>query len=423
MTQDREPAPGLEGDTLSQRVRELENERRVWFDNCPVPSWIYELDSLRIVEVNRAAIEAYGWSADQFLTFTIVDLRPPGEVESLHRKLADGLPTHHDAGRWRHRRRDGSVFNVAVESHALTWRGLPARLVYATELRHDQQLIDSLALAERRYTELFEHSRGLICTHDLDGTLRSINPAAAQALGWRPEDIVGRNLAEFIPEASRHLFAGYLRRYQQVESDAGLLHVQTRSGQARIWEYHNRIFRPEGGRPYVLGHAQDVTERRLYERRLREQSMRDPLTGAWNRRHLTQFYGEPDPAQQWACVVVDVDHFKEINDTFGHQRGDETLQFVARLLERQARAADAVVRMGGDQFLLLLDAADTTGAENAATRVRSLAAEGAPCTVSVGIAAREGDEPLEKTIIRAEQALRLHRLAVRGAAQGSSARH
>src|SRR5215467_9380611 len=89
---------------------------------------------------------------------------------------------------------------------------------------------DALRESERRYRELVEYSLGLICTHDLTGKILSINPAAADLLGYRPEDGIGRNLREFLSADTRHLFDDYLRRIQEHGRDAGLMKVVARSG-------------------------------------------------------------------------------------------------------------------------------------------------------------------------------------------------
>ena len=133
-----------------------------------------------------------------------------------------------------------------------------------------QQARDAFAQSERRYRNLVEHSLGLICTHDLDGRLLSINPAAARSLGYEPGHGVGCNLAEFLSPETRHLFDGYLQRIRDNGQDAGLMRVIARDGRARVWMYRNVLYEQPGDQPYVLGHAIDITERIVAERTLRE---------------------------------------------------------------------------------------------------------------------------------------------------------
>ena len=139
-----------------------------------------------------------------------------------------------------------------------------------------QQTTDALHDSERRYRELVEYSLGLICTHDLTGIILSINPAAANSLGYRPEDGIGRNLREFLAADTRHLFDDYLLRIHEKGHDAGLMKVVARDGAERIWMYRNVLSQGSGGR-YVLGHAIDVTDRIDVERTLRhsEQALRN----------------------------------------------------------------------------------------------------------------------------------------------------
>ena len=142
----------------------------------------------------------------------------------------------------------------------------PATLEGLTAAWH--QASDALRDSERRYRELVEYSLGLICTHDLTGIILSINPAAANSLGYTPEEGIGRNLREFLAADTRHLFDDYLLRIHKRGHDAGLMKVVARDGAERVWMYRNVLSQGPGGR-YVLGHAIDVTDRIEVERTLR----------------------------------------------------------------------------------------------------------------------------------------------------------
>ena len=133
-----------------------------------------------------------------------------------------------------------------------------------------QQVKEAFEESERRYRALVEHSLGLICTHDLDGRLLSINPAAARSLGYEPEHGIGLNLATFLAPEYRHLFTHYLQRIRDRGQDEGLMRVIARNGSGRAWMYRNVLYQEPGGTSYVLGHALDITERVVAERTLRE---------------------------------------------------------------------------------------------------------------------------------------------------------
>jgi PAS domain S-box-containing protein len=123
---------------------------------------------------------------------------------------------------------------------------------------------------ERRYQHLVENSLGLICTHDLDGTVLSVNPAAAQSLGYEPQEGIGKHLSDFLAADTRHLFGAYLERVRQNGSDSGLMRVVRRDGTERVWLYRNVRYDEPGTSGFVLGHAIDVTERIAAEAALRQ---------------------------------------------------------------------------------------------------------------------------------------------------------
>jgi PAS domain S-box-containing protein len=126
------------------------------------------------------------------------------------------------------------------------------------------------------YRLLVENSLGLMCIHDLDGTLRFINPAAARSLGYNledgynPEDSIGRNLKDFLAPSVRHLFDEYLSRIRREPTSSGLMRLEARDGSERIWFCRNIRYDEFGGRPLVLGHAIDITERIRADRALKE---------------------------------------------------------------------------------------------------------------------------------------------------------
>src|SRR5262249_12846508 len=95
----------------------------------------------------------------------------------------------------------------------------------------------ALERSERRYRHLVQNSLGLICTHDLEGTILSVNPAAAKSLGYNPREGPGRSLKNFLVPETRHLFDEYLARVRKNKMDAGLMRVRAKNGSERIWMY------------------------------------------------------------------------------------------------------------------------------------------------------------------------------------------
>lgn len=126
----------------------------------------------------------------------------------------------------------------------------------------------ALSQKERFFRELFENGQGLISTHTMDGTLLTVNPAAAASLGYVPEEMVGKNLAEFLTESERVNIGYYLRAVGTKTGVNGLMKVQTRSGDQRTWSYRNARIDLDGKSQFVLGYAQDITELKKAETEL-----------------------------------------------------------------------------------------------------------------------------------------------------------
>jgi two-component system cell cycle sensor histidine kinase/response regulator CckA len=144
----------------------------------------------------------------------------------------------------------------------------------AQELAEVRRQLDDLQPEHRLYRKLFENSLGLMCIHDMQGTLLMVNPAAAASLGYRAGDGVGHSMRMFLAPPVQHMYDEYLDRIRRHGSDSGLMRLRARDGSERIWLYRNALFQDPGAPPRVLGHAQDITDRVRAEEALRESERR-----------------------------------------------------------------------------------------------------------------------------------------------------
>lgn len=162
--------------------------------------------------------------------------------------------------------------------------------------------------------------------------------------------------------------------------------------------------------------AQANLELQRNQARISELMLTDPLTGAGNRRHLDErFVLEVDRAQRYdkqlSVVIADLDHFKAINDTYGHNAGDEVLKAVAAVIRGSMRATDIMARFGGEEFVLLLPETGRVGAELLAERIRRalelqpVGGLAQPVTASFGVAIARASESAKDVLKRADEAL------------------
>lgn len=259
------------------------------------------------------------------------------------------------------------------------------------------RLLEAIRSSDARASELLRLTSGMVFLHDLEGKVQMVNPATARALGWNAEQLIDRSIAEFISERERPLFKAFLTQLAVKGKDEGVVGVLTASGDMRRWRISCRL--SESGL-YAIGHAVDVTDELREREALREESHRDALTGAYNRRYLDDFEALAQE-QAWGVVGIDLDHFKYVNDTQGHEAGDRILVALTRFLESHVREGDAVVRSGGDEFLLLLARCDELKLQRVFDRLCS-EAHLSPCAYSVGRALRIDHEALTETIARAD---------------------
>jgi diguanylate cyclase (GGDEF)-like protein/PAS domain S-box-containing protein len=233
-----------------------------------------------------------------------------------------------------------------------------------------------------------------------EGKILDANPAMLQIMGLRSADeLKNVTIVDFITPEQRTHETDLLKRDGEV-SDFELC-IHRPDGQVRyVLDTAYAVKHPTWGTVY-RGIVRDITDRKHLEKQLREQSLRDPLTGAYNRRHL-EVFEERYRERGWGCIVFDIDHFKHYNDTMGHQAGDDILVALSHFLQRLIRADASLVRMGGDEFLVLLPCAQEKDVDMAHQRISQAALRQAPIPFSMGWAARQGDERLEDTIHRAD---------------------
>jgi diguanylate cyclase (GGDEF)-like protein/PAS domain S-box-containing protein len=391
---------------LQRQVRRRKDEQRVWFDQNPLPVVVFASSSLRIIKANAAAEQCYGYGRQRLQQLRVPDLFAETEADRLHAYLRDDRRTIPPGSlSWRQRRATGETFDALTDIGNLPHEDVYTRVMVVRDVSAGNAMKQALTDCATRYEDLVESGLSMVWMHDLDARLLKVNTTMAHALGWEREDMVGRSLADYVAEEAQETWIDYMNRTRSLRRDAGVLHFVSRNGERRVWQYQFVCYPDAEPAPYVLGTAQDVTLRHRYELRLRDQNQRDSLTGCRTRRFLDAFALQAAHDQAWGCVVVDIDYFRQLNASEGRARGDDVLRDMARLLNHSAGSGDFVVRMGGDEFAVVMPNATENAVRELAERLGVASRDGMPAVFSMGWAIREAGEPLESTLRRADKML------------------
>jgi PAS domain S-box-containing protein len=183
-----------------EALRQSEQRYHLLFDSNPHPVWVYDLQTLAILDVNHSAVRNYGYSRAEFLSLTIKDIRPPEDVPAVLQSAAKTPPDIEKAGVWRHRKKDGTLMDVEITSHPLIYGGRDARLVVATDITDRKKAERALRQSEERFRLLVsEVTDYAILMLDPEGHIASWNAGAERIKGYRSEEIIGQHFSRFYP--------------------------------------------------------------------------------------------------------------------------------------------------------------------------------------------------------------------------------
>ena len=284
-------------------------------------------------------------------------------------------------------------------------------------------LNERLVRSEEKYRGIFEGSIQGIFRATVRGRLLDVNPAMARMLGHDSPGAMLSGGRATVADAFLSRIQG--REFLRAVCQSGLLRdhplkLRRRDG-GLIWvEISVRGVRDEAGRLAELeGLVADITEKRRMLQELQNLARRDGLTGLWNRRFFLEL-GDREMARArrekhpLSVIYFDVDHFKGINDTHGHEAGDKVLRELAIIGSSHLREVDVFGRMGGEEFAILLPGTGEEGAVCVAERLRAsfedhevfVADTSVRCTASFGVAQLDAGPPdLDGLIRRADEAL------------------
>ncbi len=407
--------------TARKRAEELQREYEQRFakvfHSSPDAIVISRLSDGVYLEVNDAWADLSGYSREEALGHSAFELDiwvNPADRVQLVQMLGSGEPVRQFD--FQFRRKGGDVAQALLSAEIIELRGEPCLLALLADITERRLAVEKLRQSERRFADVVDAAGEYVWETDVDGRYLYVSARIEKVLGYTAEEMIGKTAYDFMTQEE----VDRLERWFDTRPDPGtpirnLEHMSiTRDGR-HIWQQVSGVpvFNDAGSRVGFRGTGLDITERKLAEQRIEELATRDALTQLPNRRLLTDRLSQGILAAQRsggliAVLFIDLDRFKTINDSLGHAAGDELLRTVAARLQQLMRKGDTLARIGGDEFVVVLEAlrvAEDAGAvahKIIATLSEPYVISGNTLTTSasIGISVFPGDAPDGSTLVR-----------------------
>ncbi len=260
-----------ERDRAEKELRDTGEQYRLLFESNPLPLWVFDRETLAFLAVNESAIRHYGFSRDEFLNMTILDIRPPGDVPALLDTLADPHGGLSRPEAWIHRKKDGTLIDVEITSHSLPFRGRSAELILAHDVTDQRRSEEALRQSEERFAKAFRSSPlPITISTRAEGRYLDVNDAFLKMTEYTRAEVVGHRSSELTfwlePEDRAVMIRQLAERGEVARLEAK---IRTKTGDIRLAEISAELIELDRN-ACVLAITHDVTERRRLEEQLRQ---------------------------------------------------------------------------------------------------------------------------------------------------------
>jgi diguanylate cyclase (GGDEF)-like protein/PAS domain S-box-containing protein len=424
-------------------LRASEQRWRALLETSPDAIVIVDANGI-ILSINAHAENLFGYSRVELIGEKVDMLVPPefrdfhGEYRKVYmqdpstRKMGKQITIHACA-------KNGKLIPVEIGINAIpTSSG-----VWVMAIIHDLTVREQMNEQLRLLSAALEAVVNGVAISDTNGICLWVNPGFTDITGFSPEEIIGKPLSTL--KSGLHDNAFYSNLWNTIKSGQPWHgEIINRHKDGHIYDEEQTIApvrNAQGQITHYVAVKQNISERKQMENnlreanqkfqrqlneiatlqeQLREQAIRDPLTGLYNRRYLTEtlereFSRARRQKQPISVAIMDIDLFKNVNDSFGHKGGDSVLVALARLLQSQIRASDIACRYGGEEFVFLMPGASVEHAAQRAEELRlAFMALEVPhddariirCTISIGLATHpQHGKDGEAILLAADKAL------------------
>jgi diguanylate cyclase (GGDEF)-like protein/PAS domain S-box-containing protein len=347
-----------------ERIRSLLGQQRAIFDNAHVG--ILFLRERRIMDANTRMAEMFGYPGPEALIGQTTEVLFPsrGDFLAAGSKVYSELARlGYSEGNLRMLRRDGTSVWMKVSGRPLDTHAPQDGSIWVySDVTRDHEQQAQLELAQM----VFNHSNEALMVTDADNLIRSVNTAFTTFTGYTEAEVIGQSPR--LLKSGHHDADFYRQMWTTLLAEnrwEGEVIERHKSGRLYPKWLSIRVVRhPDGRVAHYVAAFSDISARKAAEEKIQYLAHHDALTGLPNRvllqdRFEQTFRRAGREHQALALYFLDLDHFKRINDSFGHAAGDELLIAVAERLRKCLRTTDTVSRLGGDEFILLVECSDS----------------------------------------------------------------
>lgn len=327
-----------------QELQRREELYRTLVKHTPRTAVVLFDRDFRYTLADGVLLEKHGFSQEMFEGKTLYEIFPPEISEvwaDYYTRALDGETVIFEEVT------EEGCFQIYVVPVKNECGEIFAGMVKWRDITEQKSIENALRESERRYRDLSEKSLGMICTHDLEGKILSINQAAAKTLGYAPEEIIGKTLQELVPPDAVAQSELYLEHIKQEGTFFGSFRILTKDGEERILKFSNTLYKENGKPPFVLGSAQDITKLKRAEQELRAlfAAMNDViLVLDKNGRYLKIAPTNPELLYRPPEELVG----KTIADSFPAEQAEMFLNHIHAALEtRQTQKLEYMLPIGG----------------------------------------------------------------------------
>ena len=392
------------------------------FDQLADAVYLIDPVTSNIVWGNTQAWKSLGMSPNDILNHSVLSLQKDVHGAPQWKDIAAEI-FKTDCFRFlgRHQHRDGHEIEVEVNTTHFTWNDQRYFLSVARDITN--RVLQEPSASEDNSSELFALNEASDGTWDWNIQTGEVtfSPQLKRLLGYGPDEMPGvldtwkdnihpEDAPLVLATIQEHL-KGQRPRYEAT------YRLRNRNGHYLWVQDRGRICeRDKNGSPTrAMGMVHNITDQKHVELNLQKLASYDLLTSLVNRREgMKQLVLQMNLARRLktplGIAYLDIDHFKRINDVFGHQQGDETLKKLAKILQRAIRSSDTICRWGGEEFLLFANNTDLDDMVALGEKIRrevraAFFDDRSPITISLGITTSNGEEEISETLARADTAM------------------